>query len=172
MRKYLLVILLIIKFLVGCDSKSVPVKSTFKSLEEEKIQTSNLKISAIELLPNSIAWTDGGSFYLLIFEPNKVHFIFNPTCAYWFPSKIKENEIIFYWEMNEDCIFNRGLSKTFQNIENPEIGKPFGKIKLLNDSTLFIDYYYTDWIKKINTEEFVSIDTLFPSFFKKIEFNQ
>lgn len=156
---------IIISF-AGCNNKFNKQTIT-KSSEENKIQFLNLTVNDVERLPDSIFWSGGGSFYCLAFEPEEVHFIFNPTCAYWFPSTIINNELVFYWKKNEDCIFDRGLSKRFNGIDNPEYGKPFGKIKLLDDSTLFIDYYYSDWVKKINIEESETIDTLFPFYFKK-----
>ncbi len=169
MKKTPLVIVLIIIFLSGCNYQLNQKESVNKDLKEKKEKkTSNLNIGNIEVLPNTIGWVGGGDFYLA-FSPNEVHFIFNGTCAYWYPSIIIKNEIIFYWAKNEDCTFDRGLSKKFKNIKNPELGKPFGKIKLLNDSTLFIDYYYTDWVKKINIEESETIDTLFPSYIERVD---
>ncbi len=146
------------------------IDKTLKNKKLQKISCNDtiLTINNIEILPDNIVWSDDGSFYVLAFEPNQVHFIFNPTCGYWFPSKIINNEIIFYWELNPDCVFDRGLEIKYLNIENPEIGKPFGKIKMINDTTLYISYFYQEWVKKINEYEKESIDTLFPSVFRKI----
>ncbi len=198
-REYFLLILFVFNFL-GCgdrplgneNNKEVMIKKKrLKSQGSEKqIMTvqegeknsinkekavdnqTKLKIEDIERQTILDAWTDKGSFWLLRFTPNKVIYEFNPSCAYWFPSKIINNEIVFYWEDNKNCSFERGLSKKFASIKNPELGKPFGGVKLVNDSTIVVHYYYKDWIKKINKQESRTIDTLFPSSFRKITFKK
>ena len=158
-----------ILLLIKCDNQKKHQTDNDSSQEIKKHNTIVRDIHQIEQQPSSIAWTDSGSFWLLTFKPEKVIFAFNPSCVYWFPSKVINNEIIFYWEINEDCNFDRGLTKTFLKIKNPEKGEPFGKIKIVNDSLLNISYYYKDWVRKINIEENATIDTLFPSSFKKIK---
>jgi hypothetical protein len=174
--------IIIILFLVTCfancknDSTTIKnnplIKKTDSLVKIDKyVQNKNPPLKSIQdIEKDSIltAWTDEGSFWLLRFEPNKVIYEFNPSCDYWFPSKIINNEIIFYWALNPNCNFNRGLKRRYKNIANPEIGKPFGKVKIVNDTTLTVNYYYKDWIKKINEDEYKTIDTLFPSKFKKI----
>ncbi len=181
--KILLITILI--FSIGCNIKNEQSKSNSKQLKAKRIviekkdinkrvrpqKALSKDISLIETEHFPVYWTDKGSFYALFFELNKVYFQFNPTCIYWFPSKIINNEIIFYWALNPDCVFDRGLEKTYLNIENPTTGKPFGKIKLLSDTTFIIDYYYADWVKKINEEQYKYIDTLFPSYFYKKKWN-
>jgi hypothetical protein len=136
------------------------------SNDRESISKAITTIDSLETESELLGWTDDGSFFLLNFEPGKVYYGFNPSCEYWFPSRIIDNEIIFYWAINEDCTFERGMKKTFKNIRNPILGEPFGKIKMVNDSVLEVDYYYTDWVKRVNEEEKKSIDTLFPKRFR------
>ncbi len=175
-------IIVIIILLNGCVNRTELQKNysnskhfegkEIKKGKERKANTQNLPnidISLITKAPISIYWTDKGSFYALYFKANKVYFQFNPSCLYWFPSKIINNEIIFYWALIPNCVFDRGLEKTYSNIENPELEKPFGKIKLLSDTTFFIEYFYNNWVKKVNEEQYKYIDKLFPSYFYKKE---
>jgi hypothetical protein len=101
----------------GCSKKDATEKQ--KKIEAEY---NLINICSIERQTPLDGWTDKGSFWLLRFEPNKVIYEFNPSCEYWFSSKIVKNEIIFLWEKNMNCSFNSGLSQKFKNIKNPIIG--------------------------------------------------
>jgi hypothetical protein len=114
----------------------------------------------------STKWTDAGSFWWLYFEPGKVWFDFNPSCGYWFPARPEDNRIVFYWALNSSCTFNRGLDTAFAGIQQPVKEKPFGQVTLVNDTTLRVDYFYEDWVRKVNECQRESIDTLFPSVFR------
>lgn len=164
-KVYILLLMLILLVYFGCNKELTKKENSKEIIEKKKI---SLKIQDLEKQTILDRWTDKGSFWLLRFEPNKVIYEFNPSCEYWFPSKIINDEIVFYWAKNMNCSFDRGLSKSFKSIKNPELGKPFGKVKLINDSIIVVDYYYKDWIDKINKEETKTIDALFPSNFKKI----
>ena len=147
------------------------LKTASKEITKKAVDSASSNMTDISRIENESildVWTDNGSFYLLSFKPNKVIYDFNPSCGYWFPSEVINNEIVFYWQINENCTFERGLRTKFKDIENPLEGNPFGKIKMINDSTLMINYYYKDWINKINYQEQETIDTLFPRFFKRI----
>ena len=115
---------------------------------------------------SSVKWTDAGSFWWLYFEPGKVSFDFNPSCGYWFTTKLEKGKIVFYWAQNMNCNIHRGLDATFKNIQSPKIGKAFGEIYLINDTTIQIVYNYKDWVRKVNEKEHATIDTLFPNLFK------
>lgn len=156
------------------EQKQLSLKSNEKlktNTQQENFTQNNIKLDAtkLELLPKNIEWTNQGNVFVF-FRQNKVYFNFSISCAYWFPSKIIDNDIEFYWEMNEDCTYDVGIKKYFSGIKNPELGKPFGKIKILNDTILYIDYYYSDWITKINNE-LTNNDTLFPTYLIKVELN-
>ena len=96
--------------------------------------------------------------FYLINIPNSIHFMWD-ECV---------KKIVFYWEKVFNCNFNRGLLASFKGIKNPEIHKEFGELYYLNDSTIKVNYYYKDWINAINNLEKSTIDTLFPSTFKRI----
>ncbi len=161
---------ILVSFLISCTNNAKNTEKLLKPVECSKITLKSRQphySTNIELLEKdweeSVFWCNYSDFFQLFFAPNKVYFHFSHTCLYWFPSKIIDNEIIFYWALNEDCTFDRGLERRYPNIKNPKIGEPFGKIKMLNDTTLMIEYYYKNWVKKMNEDE--SIDTLFPSYF-------
>jgi hypothetical protein len=117
---------------------------------------------------SSTKWTDKGSFDWLYFEPGKIFFDFNPSCGYWFPTILKENKIIFYWARNMNCNFRRGLDTSFKGVKSPKIGDMFGEALLVNDTTIQINYYHKEWVRRINEAEYATIDTLFPSVFRII----
>ncbi len=163
---------ILVSFLISCTNNAKKTEQLLKPVECLEISLKNRQprysqnISLVEV--DGGPWTDKGSFYALFFDTNKVEFAFNPSCGYCFPSKIIDNEIIFYWALNPNCTFDRGLERKYPNIKNPKIGEPFGKIKMLSDTTFMIEYYYKDWVKKMNEDEYKTIDTLFPSYFYRI----
>ena len=169
--KTLIFITTIAIFSISCPSIISKPKNTKKLTTEKKkkkkdsIKPYSKDIHLLETDSIIIFWTDKGSFYALYFKPGKVYFQFFPMCVYWFPTKIVDNEMIFYWEINEDCTFDIGIKRKYPDVKNPEIGKPFGKIKVINDTTLFISYYYIGWVKMMNKKQSRSIDTLFPAYF-------
>jgi hypothetical protein len=115
-----------------------------------------------------VMWTDEGSFWALYIEKGKVFFDFNPSCGYAYPAELKKEKIVFNWAREMNCNFNRGLDAIFEGVRSPQSGHPFGEIVLLNDSTLMVNYYYKDWVKRINETERSTIDTLFPTHFKQM----
>ncbi len=178
MKTKILIITILI-FFNSCDKhngQKQPALKDYKNLKNNTYKEDvirdiiNIDATILELLPKNIEWTNQNDVFVF-FRHEKVYFNFSVSCTYWFPSKITDNEIVFYWEINEDCTYDVGIKRHFSEIKNPEIGKPFGKIKVLNDTTLFIDYYYTDWVKKINSERNNNDDTLFPTYLKKIDLN-
>ncbi len=165
---------ILVSFFINCTNNTKKTEQLLRPVECSKITIKNRQphySTNIELLEKD--WDSRGfwgsyDFFQLFFKPNKVYFHFNQPCVYWFPSKIIDNEIIFYWALNPDCTFDRGLERQYPNIKNSKIGEPFGKIKMLSDTTLMIEYYYKDWVKRINKDEYKTIDTLFPSYFYRI----
>lgn len=137
-------------------------KESYDSIKAEKF------IENLYSGTDESTWSDEGSFWLLYFKKNQIVFEFNPSCSATFPTKISHKKIVFYWEKNFNCNFNRDLSTSFQGIKNPEIHKEFGELYYIDDSTLTVNYYYKDWINAINNLEKSTIDTLFPSTFKRI----
>ncbi len=151
---------------LSCEQKNEQILN----VNDQNKAASEVTLSIEQLYndTNSITFTDEGSFWLLYFEPGKVFFDFNPSCGYWFPSYLKNEKIIFNWATNMNCNFDRGLNQSFKGITSPKLGEPFGEILLENDTTLRINYYYKDWVKKVNEAEHLTIDTLFPSKFNII----
>lgn len=112
----------------------------------------------------SIHWYGGGLF-LLCFEKNKVNFFFTPKCVYSYKMKLEKDKLIFFWDYNSDCDFDRGLKKSYGVNKKPVVNSPFAEFLLINDTTLQVKYYYPEWVNEINLHEKV-IDTLFPTIFK------
>jgi hypothetical protein len=116
-----------------------------------------------------MSWV-GGGVYSLSFEKGKLYYSYNPQCVYWYPIECKNNKMIMYWDYNEDCVFNRGLKKTYGLSKYPRKGTPFASFNLVNDSTLNVEYYYPEWVKKINeTEE--KENAVFPEKFIRTPFH-
>lgn len=157
-----------------------------KSSKNKKIETAGMKadsgrskvasfsshpIPSLDVLfrdSGSVNFTDNGSFWLLNFREGKVCFEFNPSCEYCFPVRVENNKMLFFWIEDMNCNFNRGLDAKFQGIRSPSKGDLFGEIYRINDSIIYVKYFFVDWVKMINEKEKSTIDTLFPSVFRSL----
>lgn len=155
---------------VGCTfggNKKNHAKTEQKQLDvmpQKKMRYFVTDISQLNSDSSEIYWA-GGGLLGVHFEKNKVFFLFNFKCNYWYPTKVNKQKILFYWAQNSDCDFDRGLNRKFEGIANPSKDKPFGQFELINDTTLQLKYFYPDWRNRIN-KEVRDVDTLFPVIFK------
>lgn len=161
-------------FLISCSThtKNEKPKETYQNLDTT-IRTNNTTKKYPPLIKQigqlnedtcSIHWYGGGLFSLC-FERNKVNFYFTAQCVYSYKTKLDGNKIIFFWDYNADCVFDRGLKKRYNVKNKPFASAPFGEFALIDDTTIRVKYYYSEWVKKINENE-KDVDTLFPVIFK------
>ena len=167
---------LFLVLLEGCRERILQGEAEITKVGTGKLNDSNSNIFSVKSIPGlrelyndsgSINFTDKGSFWLLNFRVGKIYFEFNPSCEYGFPARLDSNRIVFFWDDDKNCNFERGLHSGFSGVRSPIIGEPFGEVYRLDDSTLYIKYLYSDWIRRINDQERKSIDTLFPAVFRR-----
>ncbi|PTD16085.1 hypothetical protein [Flavobacterium columnare] len=84
-------------------------------------------------------------------DKENLSYLFHEQCAYSFPIKIlNENQVELIWGFKtRDCVYDVFFNETFNLPQNkiPQIGKPFSKYSVENN-TLKVTYYYDEWIKK------------------------
>lgn len=87
----------------------------------------------------------GGIVSLSIGETS-LAFLYHGQCVYFYPvKKLSNAEFEMIWARDMDCKFDNGTAETFNLKEVPEIGKPFAKFTLKNN-TLQAVYYYKKWV--------------------------
>ena len=75
-------------------------------------------------------------------------FEYHGQCVYFYPfRKISNTEFEMIWARDMDCKFDNGTKETFGLKKIPQLGQPFAKFTLKN-KTLFVEYYYKEWVKK------------------------
>lgn len=154
-----------------------------KEHEERVLQYKFKKINNIYEVANDSTpriWGNGEDGFDLTFEQSKLilWFGFLGQCIYEFPVKIENDKLlIVYWDIIEDCVFESGLKNKFGLVKYPRIGDKFMSLKLANDSTLKVKYFFPEWIHKFNqhqlkygTKRFETYSGatqyLFPEYFK------
>jgi hypothetical protein len=75
---------------------------------------------------------------------------FNGQCAYSFPIKMRGDSIVVFWDIIENCTHDIGIKKSFGLKVQPEKGKPFMTLRLVNDTTLRADYRFKEWVIQFN----------------------
>ncbi|HEY1192626.1 hypothetical protein [Flavobacterium sp.] len=79
-------------------------------------------------------------------------FEYHGQCVYFYPiRKISNTEFEMIWAREMDCKFDNGTDETFGLKEIPQIGKPFSKMTLKNN-TLHVQYYYKKWVEKYSEQ--------------------
>ncbi|WP_264551857.1 hypothetical protein [Flavobacterium sp. N2038] len=79
-------------------------------------------------------------------------FEYHGQCVYFYPvRKISDTEFEMIWSREMDCKFDNGTDNTFGLKNVPQIGKPFSKITLKNN-TLHVQYYYKEWVEKYSAQ--------------------
>lgn len=142
-------------------------------LADKKVIHNKVTLDSIYINTNyAYNFTDEGSFWLLYFNNGNLVFDFGPNSGHEFLAKKNNNEIVFYFDSKKTCGYDKDFDLQFKGIKSPIIGQPFGKLHLINDTTLIVNYFYKDWIKKINEKNYKFIDTLFPERFKRIKFKE
>lgn len=95
-------------------------------------------------------WIGGESAPWIIFTDDSLSYVYYGQCAYLYPVSIINGEIVMYWSYNMDCVFDAKLDTTFNLKRSPQVGKPFARFRLTNDSTLAVTYEYPQWVKRYN----------------------
>lgn len=150
------------------DSIRLDSLSTIKNHEAqgiEPVQINDLLDSNSYYLYNSCQTT------LLSFSGGNVVFEFLVQCHYTFPLQSTDGDsLVVIWEINEDCVTDVGIESCYGINERPEVGQPFASIiQSKKDNSLFIRYFYKEWVDKFNQNNKILSDSLFPSKFYPIE---
>ena len=165
MKKHLLIFLNIL--LIGCSQNSNTLN------KNNQVNSNFLMDSVFNNFSGNYNFTDDGSFWLLYFKNGNIAFDFGPNRGHEFlAKKINNRKIIFYFDNKRTCGYDKDFELKFKGIKSPIVGKPFGELSIISDSTLSIKYYYQDWVNNINAINYEYIDTLFPKNFKRINFTE
>lgn len=78
-----------------------------------------------------------------------------------FKTRLDSGKLVFLWKTHDGDLLNRNYGMD----RHPLADRPFGEFVRLDDSTIRANYYYPDWVDKINKST-PGIDTLFPTIFK------
>lgn len=143
---------------ISCISKT-------NRVEYECVDNKKITIQKVFLDTANYIWNNNGMQLWL--DSCKVRIFFTPQCEYIFNASLEHDSIVYYWGGREDCVYQRNLDKQFKGIVPPENGKQFASIKLVDSTTLVINYFYPEWVSKINAYS-TDVDTLFPKLFKLI----
>lgn len=184
MRKLKFSLVIIVYFFSCCTTKSKEKENVYESfvitdsIAYNFDDIGNDTIGIIDSIPTAIVRNKVKNVYELdtndmkclwrtkdilwvFFEKGKVYFDFSVSCGYWYKTHyVNKQKIVFDWDYNEDCTYDIGMKKTFGVSKVPIKGKPFGEFILMNDTTMKINYYYTEWVEKINQHH---NSTIFPS---------
>lgn len=129
-----------------------------KEREERVLNYTFKKTNNIYDVANDSAriWGNGEDGFDLTFEHSKLilWFGFLGQCIYEFPIKIENDKsLIVYWDTDGDCVFESGLENKFGLAKRPRAGDKFMSLKLANDSTLKVKYFFPEWVGKFNQHQ-------------------
>jgi len=60
------------------------------------------------------------------------------------------NKFEVFWKINEDCVFESGLKKTYGLNKYPKDNEIFMVLELIDVTTINVSYNYPEWIEKFN----------------------
>ena len=138
--------------------KGAPILSANKAANPHVLSVQQLESDTIDI------WYGGG--VCITFEQGKVLFDFNMQCSYYYPTQIDKDKLKIIWDDNKNCTYDIGVKSTFGINQYPIKGKPFGEFNIINDTLLHINYYFKNWIDKMNEHARKDIDTMFPTTLK------
>ena len=101
----------------------------------------------------------------IIFKEEYAVYHYHGQCHYsYFTNKTgNENTLELYWSYKTDCLLNMDFLEKPNGIKKyPKRGDSFAQYTLVNDSTIRVNYYFPEWIKKINM---ITKDSIFPAYF-------
>ena len=115
---------------------------------------------------NEQVW-HGGYAVWLTFDKGFVHFNSHFSCIYSYKTEVVDDDrLVFFWGFIKDCRVNLGHKNDFGLSSFPTVGEPFGEFILVSDTLLKVNYFYPEWVEKINN--YINDDIIFPTTFRLI----
>lgn len=168
----------IIKYLVclcclGCNS---PEKHTSKNttlvppIKQDSLQQASVKpvAKSIDDLP-IYTWgphhPDTTSYLCeMKFEDEYAMVFFHAQCIYFFFTSTTHakdyQQVQLIWTYKSDCLLNMSFLERSNDVKQyPRYGNRFATYKLINDTTLWVEYMFPEWVQKVNQ---IARDSLFP----------
>lgn len=101
----------------------------------------------------------------LVFQEEFAVYQFHGQCIYWFFTnhyKTGADKIELLWSYKTDCVLDMKFLRGSKSDKNyPKPGDAFCTYRLVNDSTMQVEYNFPEWAKKINNME---KDSIFPTY--------
>ena len=168
----IIIILAAILIFVSCSDD----KPTILATELKDTSTSTIEKSSIptNIDKNGIAvgsrWTAAAdtSKYMIdiTFHDQYLLYWYHGQCQYYYFTYNFRDSIELLWTFKTDCKLNMNmLEKSFGLKNYPKNGDAFSSYKLVNDSIIKVNYYFSEWTTKINQ---VAEDSVFPKYFRKV----
>ena len=152
------------------SSKNVSDKvSAFNDTSRNGLSNSEFISKAV----GSVWVSEEDSAYSLAlhFEGKKTVFLsYSPECLFVFPFSVNDESMNIYWDVNIDTKYNFDIVKAVHKIDPKFIGKRFMTLRLVNDTTLAVEYPNNTIRETINS---VGRNRLFlPDSFKRVRIGQ
>lgn len=163
------IFLFLIVFIFGCKGERLSDHSIGK-MEEKTLVSNDKTIFDYALDTQDYFWEakhlENSNYWVrLVFQKEFVVYQFNGQCLYWFFTKHYSNEnktIELIWSYKNDCLEQLDFLYRSNGVEHyPKFGDKFCEYKLLKDSIVKVDYYFPEWVYKINE---IEKDSIFPNY--------
>jgi hypothetical protein len=98
---------------------------------------------------------DSGNYWVrLVFQKEFIVYQFHGQCLYWFFTHhyhTNTDKVELLWSYKTDCLLDMDfLSKPNGIKKYPKLGDSFCEYKLINDTTIVVNYNFPEWTNKIN----------------------
>jgi hypothetical protein len=89
---------------------------------------------------------------------------FHGQCIYFFFTYTTHaqdyQQVQLEWTYKKDCLLDMSFFEDANGVRNfPKLGDHFATYRLVNDSTLGVEYKFPEWVQKVNQ---IAQDSLFP----------
>ena len=136
-------LIFILIFILSCNQPDNNLKSD---------NATNNCIDSGQDKPQNSVWKGKNSEICITFEKDKLFLWFSylGQCVYEFPMNKGNNKFEVFWKINEDCVFESGLKKTYGLNKYPKDNEIFMVLELIDVTTINVSYNYPEWIEKFN----------------------
>ncbi|MCX6231503.1 MAG: hypothetical protein NTZ33_08160 [Bacteroidetes bacterium] len=180
MTKKLIILILAIISIIGCDNNKEIDKAASKNAKEKEVQqkinkstdkkTNQIRIGDYMSDTSDFFWyakqSDTASYWIrIVFQKEFAVYQFHGQCIYWFFTNhyyTKADKIELLWSYKSDCLLTMDFLRKSNGVKKfPKAGDAFCEYSLLNDTVIVVKYNFPEWTEKINKME---KDSIFPKY--------